>query len=97
MFSRDPPQFGINDVDHTIQRFRTAVVPRRQHSGNVVVSLSRHADGHPIKKDRRALTLPASFRGIEIGIISTERNKEILNGRWRAFPSSERAITYKEQ
>src|SRR5262249_11548118 len=64
MFSRDPPQFRINKGDQSVQRFCTAFVPRRQHSGDVVV-LCRHADRNPIKKDRRALTVPASVCGIQ--------------------------------
>src|SRR5262245_53451048 len=66
MFSRGPPQFGINDGDHAVQRIRSAVVPCRQHSGDIVVSPRRHADRNPIKKDHRALTVPPGIRGIEV-------------------------------
>src|SRR5262249_47974032 len=65
LFSRDPPQFRINDGDHPVQRFRTAVVPCRQHSGDIVVALCRHADRNPIKKDHLALTVPPPVRGIQ--------------------------------
>src|SRR5262245_19689718 len=65
MFSRDLPQFRIHDVDHPVQRFRTAIVPRRQHSGDIVVALCCHADRNPIKKDHLALTVPAPVRGIQ--------------------------------
>src|SRR5215510_16081107 len=65
MFSRDPPQFRVNNVDRPVQRFSTAVVPCRQHSGDIGVALCRHADRNPIKKDHRALTVPALIRGIQ--------------------------------
>ena len=45
---------------------------------HIVMVLCRHADRTPIKKDHRALTVPARFRGIQIGTISTERRKENL-------------------
>src|SRR5689334_17742216 len=47
MFSRDPPQFRINKGYQSVQRFCTAVVPGRQHSGDIVVVLCRHIDRDP--------------------------------------------------
>src|SRR5215510_8752386 len=47
MFSRDPPEFRINNGNQSVQRFCAAVVPRRQHSGDVVVVLCSHADRNP--------------------------------------------------
>src|SRR5262245_49336983 len=65
MFSRDPPEFRINNGNQSVQRFCAAVVPRRQHSGDVGVVFCRHSDRNPIKKDHRALTVPAPVRGIQ--------------------------------
>jgi hypothetical protein len=66
MVSCDPPQFRTNDGDHLVQRFRIAVVPCRQHPGDIVLwSFAVMPIETLSKKDRRALTVPAPVSGIQ--------------------------------
>src|SRR4029453_11831877 len=66
ILARHAAQLRIHDFHQAIERLAVAAVPCRQHPGDIVLVLVRHASKSYQKKFTPPLTIRAPVRGLQV-------------------------------